>query len=348
MIAVVSLYASVTGPGISADEALKKLKDGNLRFAGGVSRHAGTDKARRTETFKGQKPYVTVLGCSDSRHSIELIFDAGIGEIFVIRVAGNVADTDEIGSIEYGVDHLQTPVLLVMGHTKCGAVTAVATGDEVHGHIPPLVDNIVKPVDAARKKLGKDASKEDIVNEAIKENIYQSISDILTRSELVAKRVKSGDVKVVAALYHLDSGKIDWLPPHPDQDSLVTQGLTAGHVSPYKTAISSLIAAAVLLVSFLVIIKMFIADHRLFMRLKFKGRLIVSFLAVSAGIAASLLYVPVPRHEDILHGLIFSIPSLVVVFLMTLLITGIHVKSFREFYAAKVSYIKRTMSEGDN
>lgn len=147
------VFASHSGPGISPEEAMKKLADGNSRYAAGACLHSDINQARRTETAqKGQHPIATILSCSDSRVPPEYIFDQGIGDLFVIRVAGNVADTDEIGSAEYGVDHLGTPVLMVLGHSKCGAVTAVATGTEVHGSIPALVENI-KPALLKQKRI---------------------------------------------------------------------------------------------------------------------------------------------------------------------------------------------------
>jgi len=128
---------------MSADEAIKVLKEGNSRCMSGAPKHPNQDQECRLLTATmGQRPYATVLSCSDSRVPVEILFDTGIGDLFVIRIAGNVADVDEVGTIEYGVDHLGTPVLVVLGHTRCGAVTAVAQGAKLHGSIPQLVDNI--------------------------------------------------------------------------------------------------------------------------------------------------------------------------------------------------------------
>ncbi|MCA9730151.1 MAG: carbonic anhydrase, partial [Candidatus Eisenbacteria bacterium] len=136
---------------MTPDQALEALKAGNDRFVTGTSLFPHLDRKRRYETAKGQTPFVTVIGCSDSRVPIEALFDQGIGDVFVIRVAGNVCDTDEIGSIEYGVDHLGTPLMVVLGHESCGAVTAVVKDAEIHGSIPKLVDNIGPAVATARK-----------------------------------------------------------------------------------------------------------------------------------------------------------------------------------------------------
>ncbi len=214
-------FASHSGPGISPDEAIKKLADGNNRYAAGTCLHAGINQARRTETAdKGQKPFATILSCSDSRVPPEYIFDQGIGDLFVVRVAGNVADTDEIGSAEYGVDHLGTQVLMVLGHSKCGAVTAVATGAEVHGSIPALVDNIKPAVDKA-KKNNPSAQGDALVSSAITQNVWQSIEDLLKKSAMIRDRAKEGKVKIVGALYDIETGKITVLGPHPQEQQLL-------------------------------------------------------------------------------------------------------------------------------
>jgi carbonic anhydrase len=209
------------GPGMSPDEALQMLKDGNSRYVGGAPKHPNSGQERRDLTVsKGQHPFATVLSCSDSRVPVEVLFDAGIGDVFVIRVAGNVADVDEIGSIEYGVDHLGTPVLVVLGHTKCGAVTAVAQNAHVHGSIPQLVDNIAPAVEKAKAKQA-DLTGDALIEAAIKENVWQSVEDLLKSSEATRNKVKSGSLKIVGAIYDLSSGKIDWLGSHPEQDKLV-------------------------------------------------------------------------------------------------------------------------------
>src|SRR5688572_4328071 len=135
---------------LSGEDALTALKDGNTRYIAGKPIHPNQDAARRTTVAKGQNPFATVLTCSDSRVPVELLFDQGLGDTFVVRVAGNVSDTDEVGSIEYGVGHLNTPLLVVMGHTSCGAVKAVLEGLQVHGSIPALVDNITPAIAQAK------------------------------------------------------------------------------------------------------------------------------------------------------------------------------------------------------
>lgn len=131
------LMVTVANAALTPEEAMKKLQEGNERYVAGKSTQPNQSQARRQETAKGQHPFATVLACSDSREPVEIIFDGGIGDIFVIRVAGNVVDTIEVGSIEYGVANLHTPVVLVLGHTHCGAVAAAVKEVPVQGSIAP-------------------------------------------------------------------------------------------------------------------------------------------------------------------------------------------------------------------
>lgn len=209
--------------GPSPSEVLTRLKTGNEAFAKGEGKHPHQDPKRLKEVAAGQKPIATVLSCSDSRVPVELLFDQGVGDVFTVRVAGNVADTDELGTIEYGVDHLETPVLVVMGHTKCGAVTAVATGAEVHGHIPALVDNIAPAVAQAKAK-NPTLDAKAVVEPAITENVYQAIADVITKSPAVRSRLKDGKVKIIGAVYHLEDGSVEWLGEHPKQNDLIAAG----------------------------------------------------------------------------------------------------------------------------
>jgi len=217
-------FGSSPTPGVampSPAEALQKLVEGGERFVAGKSTHPRIDAKRLLETAEnGQHPFATVIACSDSRVPVEVLFDQGIGDVFVIRVAGNVCDVDEIGSIEYGVDHLGTPVLVVLGHTCCGAVTAVATEAELHGSIPALVDNIAPAVKKAAA-INPHLTKEELVPEAIKANCWQSIEDLLKTSSATRERVKAGKLKIVAAIYNIRTGKVGWLGAHPEQDRLL-------------------------------------------------------------------------------------------------------------------------------
>jgi carbonic anhydrase len=229
---VVPAWAAGGGPRMSADEALKLLKDGNARFVEGKPQHPNQTRERRALTAgQGQHPFATVLSCSDSRAPVELIFDRGIGDLFVVRVAGNVAAVDEMGSIEYAVDHLGTPVLVVLGHSQCGAVTAVAQNAKVTGHLAALVKPIV-PAVARAKSENPGVTGEALVNAAIKANIWQAMEDLFQKSKLIKEKAKAGKVKVLGALYDLDTGQVEWLGPHPNQDKLLGVAAKPGAKAP--------------------------------------------------------------------------------------------------------------------
>jgi carbonic anhydrase len=213
--------ATSAGAGISADEALRLLKEGHGRYVDGKPQHPRQDRARRALTAaQGQHPLAVVLSCSDSRVPPEIIFDQGIGDLFVVRVAGNVAATDEIGSIEYAVDHLAVPLVVVLGHSQCGAVTAVVDDAKLPANIANLVEPIKPAVDKARE-ANPGAAKEVLLKAAITANVWQAVEDMLRLSPLIREKVRDGQAQVVGALYDLDSGQVQWLGPHPDQGKLV-------------------------------------------------------------------------------------------------------------------------------
>jgi carbonic anhydrase len=213
-------HAPVSAQAVDSGEAFRFLVEGNARFMEGKPSGAGRDEARRLDVAKnGQHPFATVLSCSDSRVPVELLFDQGIGDVFVVRVAGNVSDTDEIGTIEYGVGHLHTPLLVVMGHTSCGAVKAVMEGSEVHGSIPALVDNVAPAVRLARAKY---EGSPRLFQEAVRMNVWMSIEDVFKRSEEVRSLVKAGKLQVVGALYVLETGAVIWMGEHPEKTRLMT------------------------------------------------------------------------------------------------------------------------------
>jgi len=204
------------------DQVIKMLQEGNQRFSTGQATYPHLDAARLAQAGtenQGNHAYATVLACSDSRVPVELLFDAGVMDLFVVRVAGNVCDTDEIGSIEYGLAHVHTPVLVVLGHTQCGAVTAVTHA--IHGkteplerNIPPLVDNIIPAVKRAMN-THTEVNGDEIIPYAIEENVWQAIEDLFMKSPAVRDIVKSGKAKVVGALYDVGTGQVKWLPGEP-------------------------------------------------------------------------------------------------------------------------------------
>ncbi|WP_242848919.1 carbonic anhydrase [Syntrophomonas palmitatica] len=189
----------------SAEDALKLLEEGNQRYVSGqvMKQDLGSEK-RGLLAAKGQKPFAVVLTCSDSRVPAEYIFDQGLGDIFVVRVAGNVVDPVALGSIEYGVEHLKTPLLVVLGHEKCGAVKATVDGGEAPGSIGAIVEKI-KP--SADKAKAAGAKGDALYEKAADENILATIAEI-EKSPVVEELVKEGHLKIVGAKYHLTSGEV--------------------------------------------------------------------------------------------------------------------------------------------
>lgn len=221
LLGICMVFTSAHAQDIKPQEALTQLKQGNERYVNGVSSHPHLNQHQRNLTWEnGQHPFATIIACSDSRVPVELVFDVGIGDIFSIRVAGNVCDVDEVGSIEYGVAHLHTPVLVILGHSSCGAVTAVTRGDKVHGSIPALVDNIAPAVKHAKHKHGSEFS-EELLNAAIENNVWQSIEDLLTHSPDARELVEKGELIVEGAIYDLHTGEVIWLGHHPQEASLL-------------------------------------------------------------------------------------------------------------------------------
>lgn len=207
------------GQGMAPDAAVRMLVEGNARFSTGQPTHPNAGKDRVAETAGGQHPFAAILGCADSRLSPEIIFDQGIGDIFTVRVAGNVSDTDEIGSIEYAVEHLGISAILVLGHTKCGAVTAVVKKAEVGGSLPGLLDNIKPAVRAAAHDNPK-LTGDDLIPKAIRANVWQSIEDLFKRSEVIRDAVREGKLSVVGGLYDISTGAVDFMGKHDRQDAL--------------------------------------------------------------------------------------------------------------------------------
>jgi carbonic anhydrase len=151
---------------------------------------------------------------------VEIVFDQGIGDIFAIRVAGNVCGTDEMGSIEYAEEHLGSPLLVVLGHTECGAVTAATVGAEVHGNVKPVIDRIAPAVRQAHI-AHPELSGKALVPCAIEANVWQGVEDLLKKSPATRHRVEAGKLKVVGAIYDVKDGQVKWLGEHPQQSQLL-------------------------------------------------------------------------------------------------------------------------------
>lgn len=191
---------------ISAEEALKKLTEGNARFVELHEKHPDSSKKRRLEMLKGQHPFVVILSCSDSRVPPELIFDQGLGDIFEIRNAGNVLDEHVIGSIEYAVMHCGVKLIVIMGHQDCGAIAATLSGESETQYIKSLEDSIQPAVETC-KKQGVEVNSDNVV----KAHVLQDIEELLTQDTALVKYMKENNVKIIPAYYHLDSGKVDFL-----------------------------------------------------------------------------------------------------------------------------------------
>jgi len=191
---------------VPAAKALERLEQGNQRFVGGkpTSKDLVHDRAGLVNS---QHPYAIVVACSDSRVAPETIFDAGLGELFVIRVAGNVVDDDVLGSIEYAAMHLHCRLVLMLGHDACGAVTATLTGDSAP-HVVALAHHI-EPAATAAKAKGLDAA--GTLAAAVRGNVELQAGRITAESAPLADLVKKGELEVVQGVYHLDTGKLEML-----------------------------------------------------------------------------------------------------------------------------------------
>ncbi|MFO0839875.1 MAG: carbonic anhydrase [Phycisphaerae bacterium] len=206
---------------VDADKALILLAEGNEHWTSGAPANPNIEAARRRAVAEqGQKPFVTILTCADSRLPVERIFDRGVGDLFVVRVAGNVAGPSEVSTIEYGVEHLKTPLLVIMGHTKCGAVAAAASGAAVHGNLARLLASIAPAVDRARRN-NPGVDEKQVAALAVKENVWQTVFDLYKASPTVLEMVRHDELRVVGAICDISTGKVEWLGPHPWQAELL-------------------------------------------------------------------------------------------------------------------------------
>jgi carbonic anhydrase len=184
---------------------LQALIDGNQRFASGHPLHQNQDAQRRSDVAGGQHPFAIVVGCSDSRVPPEIIFDQGLGDLFVVRVAGNIVNDQALGSIEYAVEHLGAHVIVVLGHDGCGAVKAAVDGGDMPGHLGSVTAAIAPAVETARHDPG------DLLDNAINENVLRVVNQIKTSEPILSHDVEAGNLTVVGARYELSSGTVRWL-----------------------------------------------------------------------------------------------------------------------------------------
>ena len=191
---------------IAGDEALKMLMDGNARFVSGSTTHPNQSQERLAEVVSAQHPFAIVVGCSDSRIPPEIVFDQGVGDIFVIRTAGEVMDNATLGSIEYGVEHLNISLVMVLGHDSCGAVKAAVVGGEAPGHIAYLIEAIDPAVKSCEAN-----DEEDLLNCSIDANTAMVVEQLKSTEPILSEYVDEGKLQVVGARYHLDDGSVELL-----------------------------------------------------------------------------------------------------------------------------------------
>jgi carbonic anhydrase len=200
---------------ISAPEALARLREGNQRFASDVrSLESLASQTRRSELAAGQEPFAIVLGCSDSRVPAEIVFDQGLGDLFVIRVAGNIVAPSQIGSVEFAAARFGTPLVVVLGHSRCGAI--LATLDELRRptekqsrHLRSIVDR-VRPSVEALLATARHGDPDALVRDAVRANVRVSASQLRHGSELLEQLVDRGELTVVGAEYSLDTGVVEF------------------------------------------------------------------------------------------------------------------------------------------
>jgi len=194
---------------VSPEEALSDLKHGNLRFTQGMSRKEGMTQADRIKLMAGQKPHTIVLSCSDSRVPPEHVFNKTLGEIFVIRTAGQALDSSVIASIELAVKKFGTRLILVMGHESCNAVTAALQTPDGHTAGSPALDSMVADIKPRLGNIHRLPASVGLIREST-DNARGVVKDLITRSAIIRKNVSNGTLQVRSALYHLDSGLVDF------------------------------------------------------------------------------------------------------------------------------------------
>jgi carbonic anhydrase len=189
-------------PALTPEHALQELLAGNRRFVSGVGFHPRQSPYRRTEVVPGQHPFAAVIGCSDSRVPPEIIFDCGLGDLFVIRTAGHALDDTGYASVQYVAEHLGVPLIIVLGHSDCGAVKSAVGGLQAPGHLGTLIARLQPAVEAAAEQPG------DLLQNAVLENIRRTVSHLKTLQPVLADLIANGKVSVVGALYDLETGGV--------------------------------------------------------------------------------------------------------------------------------------------
>ena len=194
------------------------LQQGNERFVSGKPQRPRADLARRGEiTREGQHPFAVVLACADSRVPVEILFDQGIGDMFAVRVAGNVCDATPAASMEFAVEYMQVPLAVVLGHTQCAAVGAAVENIVLHAGLRQLINRIKPAVEMARiEHFG--SSDGDLYAAAIRANVRRSMADLLRSSDTIRRRAETGELQIVGAVYDVETGRVEWLPEGSEAD----------------------------------------------------------------------------------------------------------------------------------
>ena len=190
----------------SPDAVLAELKAGNEHHVSKKYLHPHQTAARQRELATGQHPHCALLTCADSRVAPEIVFDQGLGDVFDVRVAGNVAADADVASLEYAAEHLHVPLIVVMGHSHCGAVSAALEGGTLPGKLPDLMAMIRPAVDQSAHEPG------DRVANAVRDNVVLVVQQLTSAKPVLAELVETGKLRIVGAVYSLETGKVEWLP----------------------------------------------------------------------------------------------------------------------------------------
>lgn len=186
-----------------ADEALERLLEGNRKFVAGRRAYPNQTPARRQEIAAGQHPFAAILGCSDARVPPEIIFDQGLGDLFTVRVAGNILDDDTLGTLEYAVQHLGLPLVLVLGHSGCGAVQATMAGHDLQGRIATVAAAIRPAIELAKLGTG------EVLDQAVRINVARAVHQLRIAPPILAPLYQEGRLKILGAHYDLASGVVE-------------------------------------------------------------------------------------------------------------------------------------------
>jgi len=193
---------------MTADEALQTLKEGNRRFAAGHPANPHRDPGRRSELVSGQHPFAAVLTCSDSRVVPEIVFDQGLGDLFIIRVPGNVVDETVLGSLELGVEHLGVPLVVVLGHTQCGALTVALAAEAAGDHRQTLVELLQPALDASARG---DGDPEKRLERAVRANVRLAVEGLRRSTPTLGPLHRQDALRIVGAVYDIATGLVEWM-----------------------------------------------------------------------------------------------------------------------------------------